>query len=88
MVKPRIMELQDRSFKLFEEYRDRGDTIGRDARLMSIALNKAHKRLSVRNIHERIGTMYQSGLRSTFKERRDTVKQTIRRMNALVLPDQ
>lgn len=78
IVQPRIMELQDRSFKLFEAYRDRADSIGRDARLMSIALNKAHKRLSVRNINDRIGTQYKSGLRSTFLERRQTMKQSIK----------
>ena len=63
IVKPRIMELQEKSMNMFEQYRDRSDTIGRDARLMSIAINKAHKRLSMRHIGGRVNSVYQTGIR-------------------------
>ena len=62
IVEPRIMELQVKSFNMFEQYRDRKDTIGKDARLMSIAVNKAHKRLSIRHIDNRVNSVYKTDL--------------------------
>ena len=88
IVKPRILELEEKSMQLFEKYRDRDDTIGRDARLMSIAINKAQKRLSMRHIGERVNSVYKSDLRSTFKERRETFKKSVNVMNKLMLPEE
>ena len=87
-MKPRILELEDKSLQLFEQYRDRTDTIGRDARLMSIAINKAHKRLSMRHIGGRVNSVYQTDIRQTFKERRQTMKQSLHVMNKLMLPEE
>ena len=88
VVRPRILELEDKSHKLFEQYKNQNNEQGRNARLMSIAINSAQKRLSMRYIGGRINSTYQSGLRLTLKERKQTLMQSINIMNKLMLPEE
>lgn len=84
VLKPMEIQADEAATNLYEK----AGQLGRDARLMSIAINRAATRLSIQRIGKQVNRQMSIKRAGTFIERRATMKLQNRAMKDMLVPEQ